>query len=137
MRLPARRSVMLRMIGGRFRVRSRRWVCSCTHVMRGVRRRWYSVSASSMSWLVASSVGEYECVFERHCCALGHVRRAGVGGVSDEHDATCRPGRRHDLLDRGEVRVVGVLQQAWHRVGEVDEQLTPLGSVRVGCFTAS
>ena len=55
MRSPTTRSVRLRTIGGRLRVRSRRWVCSCTHATRDVRLRWYSVSACSTGWLVAST----------------------------------------------------------------------------------
>ena len=49
-----------------------------------------------------------------------------MGGVADKDDAACCPGGRHDLLDRREVRLCGLIEQTGHRLSEVGERVAPV-----------
>ena len=55
-----------------------------------------------------------------------------MGGVADEGDSGRSPGGRHDLLDLGEVRVAGLLEQARYGLGEIGERAAPVAGGGAG-----
>ena len=83
-----------------------------------------------MSWFVASRSANTSASSSA-IAAPGPCSASWRGRRPRRAPRDVRPGRRHDLLDRGEVRVVGVPQQSRHRVGEVEEQPAPLSPASV------
>ena len=105
-------------------MRSRRWVRCCTHCGTSTsafdERRQRVVDR-----MVASQHStQYQGIFERHGCTLGHVGRCRVSCIADQHNTTPTPGLDCDLLDAGEVDRIEaseLIQNAGHGFGEVAE----------------
>ena len=129
MRSAARRRVRLRTNAGRLLVLSRRWVCSCIRAT-----RWGGAARTRLAPA-------------RRIARAGAARRARARPRRPSpHPGPCSASRRgphrrrarlrapssrrDDLLNRREVRLVGPVEQARHRVGEVRERRAPVSGRR-------